>query len=93
MLQTNLDQHVLLTGRQVHGSLKHVHCEVDDVRQQVLIARDLLQVLLDCVPDLVLGGQEHGQVLGLLQSVRVCHYLQELSRPSQHNKFYISHDK
>ena len=67
--------------------LEHVYADVDDVGQQLLIVEDLLEVLLDGVSDLVLRGQEHGEVLRLLQGLGVGHHLQELGRPASHSAF------
>lgn len=77
----DFDEHVLFAGGQVHFGLVHVHADVDHVGQQVLVAGYLFQVLFDGVADFVLGRQEHGQVLGLLEGLGVGHYFQELGGP------------
>jgi len=41
-----LEQHVLLVGREVHLVLVVLHTQVDDVGQELLVAVDHLQLLL-----------------------------------------------
>lgn len=43
---TRLEQHVLLAGGEVHLVLVVVHAQVDDVGQQLLVAVDHLELLL-----------------------------------------------
>ena len=42
-----LEEHVLLTGGQIHLVLVVIHADVDDIRQQLLIARDHFQLLME----------------------------------------------
>ena len=76
-----LDEHVLLAGLEEHLVVVHVHADGDDVGEQLLVPVDGEQGALQVIADLVLGGQEHRQVLGLLQRRRVRHHAQELRRP------------
>ena len=72
----------MFLGRcQIHLVLKHGDSKVDDLTDEVLRVGYLGESFLECVTDAVLCGEEHGEVLGLLQHVRVGHHLEELGRP------------
>lgn len=77
--QSHLNQHVLFGGLKVHSGLIHVLANVDDVSQQLFIARDLYQCGFQCVTYFVLDCQVHGQVLRVLQGLLIRHHFQKLS--------------
>ena len=70
------NQHVFLRGQKIHVVLVILERDVDDVGEKVVVALNLLQLLLDGGSDFVVRGEEHGQILGLLQSPRVGHDLE-----------------
>ena len=59
----DFDKHVLLGRRQIRFVLEHLLADADDVAEKVFVVFDLLQVVLEGVSDLALGGQKHGQIL------------------------------
>ena len=69
---------MLFTGQQIHVVLVERYTQSDDVTEQVLVAGNLLQHLLQVVADFVLRGQEHGEILRFLKRLRVGHDLEKL---------------
>ena len=78
----HFDQDVFFSRGQISLALEHGEASVDNVAEKLFVVLDHFQRVFQVVPDLALGGQEHGEVLGLLQSVTVRHDLEKLRRSS-----------
>ncbi len=57
----------------------HTHTHTKCLTEEVFIGGYCCELLLEGVTNLVLCGQEHREVLGLLKALGVTHHLQELS--------------
>ena len=78
----HLDQDVFFSRGQISLALEHGEASVDNVAEKLFVVLDDFQCVFQVVSDLALSGQEHGEVLGLLQSVTVRHHLEKLRRSS-----------
>ena len=63
---------------QIRSLFVHQQANVDNVTNEFLVALDLFQCLLQLLPYTALLGEEHGEVLGLLDGLRVRDHLQKL---------------
>lgn len=65
-------------GQASNHSPSHIYTN-KCLTEEVFIGGYCRELLLEGVSNLVLGGQEHGQVLGFLKALGITHHLQELS--------------